>query len=96
MIKKIIKNFEFERVCNTMEFLNWTWHYNKKSPTTEELIAYAKDMMKDVIKRSNKQQKNIKNYCGGFECFAQFNKAKGCCDFVELRFVLTSWDEYKK
>lgn len=49
-IKKILKNFDFEKVHRVMESLNWYWNDTKDGgvPTVEELKSQAKDFLKRV------------------------------------------------
>jgi hypothetical protein len=85
-IKKILEEFNFERVHTAMEALNWWW-YNTggKVPSIEELKRTANGLLTDVAYA--KHYKYIST--GGFE-------ASYVDGVLDLRFILTHWDEEVK
>lgn len=80
--KKILKNFDFEKVHEVMNHLNWVWYNNEeyKVPTVKELKRTAKELIKEIKKADVDVIAT-----GGFEV----RKDK---DSITLQFVLTSSD----
>lgn len=50
--KKILKNFDFEKVHEVMNHLNWVWFKEgeRKVPTVKELKKTAKELIKEIKK----------------------------------------------
>lgn len=50
--KKILKNFDFEKVHEVMNHLNWVWYNEdeRKVPTVKELKKTAKELIKEIKK----------------------------------------------
>lgn len=95
-IKQIIKNFNFERVRDAMEHLNWTWAGSKtfsKVPSIKELKKNAKYCLKQAYK--GHQKRNIpEKVCsatgtGGFLAHYLEDDGEG---YFELIFYLDTWD----
>lgn len=80
--KKILKNFDFEKVHEVMNHLNWVWYNNEeyKVPTVKELKRTAKELIKEIKKVDVDVIAT-----GGFE--VRKNK-----DTITLQFVLESSD----
>lgn len=80
--KKILKNFDFEKVHEVMNHLNWVWYNNEeyKVPSVKELKRVAKELIKQ-IKKADVDCIST----GGFEV----RKDKGA---ITLQFVLESSD----
>lgn len=80
--KKILKNFDFEKVHEVMNHLKWVW-YDKdeyKVPSVKELKRTAKELIKQIKKLDVDVIAT-----GGFE--VRKNK-----DTITLQFVLASSD----
>jgi hypothetical protein len=78
--KKILKNFDFEKVHEVMNHLKWVWCNNEeyKVPSVKDLKRTAKELIKQI--------KKVDVDCiatGGFEV----RKDK---DSITLQFVLES------
>lgn len=80
--KKILKNFDFEKVHEVMNHLNWVWYNEdeRKVPTVKELKRTAKELIKEIKKLDVDVIAT-----GGFEV----RKDK---DSITLQFVLASSD----
>lgn len=80
--KKILKNFDFEKVHEVMNHLKWVWYDNDeyKVPTVKELKRSAKELIKQIKKADVDCIAT-----GGFEV----RKDK---DIITLQFVLESSD----
>jgi len=93
MMFDIINNFDFERVHTTMTHLGWTW-YPYGTPTVDELRFAARERIESVIKNCLLDAKSDQEYIlssGGLKATAIKNDY-GQITFLELEFVLTSWD----
>lgn len=81
-IKKILKNFDFDRVHDVMEHLNWGWKdTDGKVPSIDQLKELAKKLLNEVSEKD--EFYNIST--GGFRAFKYENGS------LELEFVLTDW-----
>ncbi len=60
-----ISYFDFKKVREVMEFLDWTW-YGKDIPTVEDMVETCRYLLKTCIK-DIKDDKYIKVETGGFE-----------------------------
>ena len=86
-IDAIINNFDFERVNNVMNFLNWTWYFNTTCPTIDELKQEAKRILNEIC---DSEDDTIAIFTGGF-------KASIYDDHLELEFgmVILASDKIK-
>ena len=93
MMFDIINNFDFEKVHRTMKYLNWVWH-PKGIPTVNHLIYGARERIESVIKNcllnANPNEEYISS-SGGLKATA-IKDDYGQITFLQLEFVLTSWD----
>ena len=81
--KKILKNFDFKKVHEVMNHLNWVWYNNEdyKVPSVKELKRTAKELIKQIKKADVDCIAT-----GGFEV----RKDK---ETITLQFVLESYDD---
>lgn len=89
----IINNFDFQKVHDTMKYLNWTW-YPKGVPTVDNIIFGAREKIESVIKVCLLEAKPDEEYfvsSGGLKATAIKNEY-GQITFLQLEFVLTSWE----
>jgi hypothetical protein len=93
LIEGILENFNFEKVRKTMEFLDWKYFDSEETPTTYRLIKSAEKRLEEAYKKATEDKQNYYVASGGFKAFAEYNEETGIVDFLELSFVLTSWDE---
>ena len=93
MMFDIINNFDFLKVHLVMKSLNWVW-YPKGVPTVDDITFSARERIESVIKNclldANPDQEYISS-SGGLKATAIKNDY-GQITFLELEFVLTSWD----
>ena len=93
MMFDIINNFDFQKVHDVMKHLNWTW-YPKGIPTVDNIIFGAREKIESVIKVCLLEAKPDEEYfvsSGGLKATAIKNKY-GQITFLQLEFVLTSWE----
>ena len=98
-IENVLDWFDFERVCKVMEFLDWVW-FDCDTPTgvpgVPELRIRARKMIYDCINNMSLIKEINRNYsiCGGgfYARTSQYNEEK---IYIELDFVVTSWDNYE-
>ena len=85
-IKKILQDFNFERVHTAMEALNWYWFWtNKKVPSIDQLKESAERLLTNIA------------YAKDYKCIAAGGFEASYVDGVlDLRFILTQWDEEVK
>ena len=93
MMFDIINNFDFQKVHDVMKYLNWTW-YPKGIPTVDNIIFGAREKIESVIKVCLLEAKPDEEYfvsSGGLKATAIKNEY-GQITFLQLEFVLTSWE----
>ena len=76
-----------------MKYLNWTW-YPKGIPTVDNIIFGAREKIESVIKVCLLEAKPDEEYfvsSGGLKATAIKNEY-GQITFLQLEFVLTSWE----
>jgi len=97
MIDGIIKHFNFKRVQEVMDYLDW--HWRGEHVTIEMLKTKAEDLLRGAINsrldkfRSESDEVGIINATGGLEAEAWCDEDKENIVRLELKFVLSSWDE---
>ena len=90
LIDSILENFDFDKVRNVMNFLNWTWADNEV-PSTYKLINSAKRRLEEAYEISMRENRNCSISSGGLKSSALWDEGQVFC--LELDFVLTSWSE---
>jgi len=93
MIANILNEFDFDRVHQAMICLGWEWYFTGV-PTIDELRDGARERIDSAIKGCLKEGNDNKSYSsssGGLKATVEKNTC-GQIDFIELEFVLTSWD----
>jgi hypothetical protein len=93
MMFDILNNFNFQKVHDTMKCLNWTW-YPKGIPTTDYIVFSAREKIESVIKNCLLDAKPDQEYfvsSGGLKATA-IKDDYGQITFLELEFILTSWE----
>ena len=89
----IINNFDFARVQRTMKFLKWTW-WPKGIPTLDDIRFGARERLESVIKNCLLDANPDEEYfvsSGGLKATA-IKDNYGLITFLQLEFVLTSWE----
>lgn len=93
MMFDIINHFDFLKVHLVMVGIGWTWYPNG-TPSVDELRFAARERIESVIKNCLLDAKPDQEYIsssGGLKATAIKNDY-GQITFLELEFVLTSWD----
>jgi len=91
LIDEIVECFDWERVQDTMQKLDWTWASSEgETPSIGKLISTASRLLRDVYDGAEKEQETHLSGTGGFEAVCHVDK-DGMYR-LELRFVVTSWD----
>jgi len=81
-IKKILKNFDFEKVHDVMTHLNWTWYdTDGKVPSIDQL----KELAKKLLYHAAEKEGFYSSATGGFKATKYENGT------LELEFILASW-----
>jgi hypothetical protein len=93
MIATILNNFDFNRVQTTMKHLNWGWHAIGV-PTVDDIIFAARERIESAIKGcliDARPNQEYSSSSGGLKATVMKDEY-GQIDFIELEFILTSWD----
>ena len=97
MIDGIMDSFEWKRVQDVMDYLDWKWR--GEYVTVEMLKKEAERLLRGAAESRLGQFKNehweqgIINGCGGFQAMAFCNEDKTEIIGLDLKFILTEWDE---
>jgi hypothetical protein len=98
MIDDILDEFDFNKVHKAMEALDWRW-VGTGVPTIDELRNGAHHLLRGAANSRLYEFKNehwlegIVNSTGGFQATAYCNESKSKIIRLDLKFVLTEWDE---
>ena len=84
-IDDIMDNFDFKRVHDVMEAVEWSWHYYGV-PEESDIRKEARRLLKDVASK-----KHCIVATGGLE--AHYDKDEDMCG---LKFVVTDWFPIQK
>ena len=97
MINGIMENFEWKQVQEVMDYLDWQWR--GEHVTLEMLQKEAKRLLRGAAEsrldkfRNESDEVGIINATGGLEAEAWCDEDKENIVRLELKFVLSSWDE---
>ncbi len=98
IINSILDEFNFAKVQNAMFALDWKWA-GIGVPTLDQLRNEAHRLLRGAANSRLYEFKDehwlegIQNSTGGFEAMAWCDENKTKIIRLELKFVLTSWDE---
>ena len=97
MIDGIMENFEWKRVQSTMDYLDWQWRgeyvtVEMLKKEAERLLHGAMDSRLNEFKNEH-HEIGIVNGTGGLEAKAWCDETKTQIIALDLKFVLSSWDE---
>lgn len=93
LISNVLNEFNFEKVHECMKCLDWTWAI-KGIPTIDDLRFSARERMQNAIDGCLKHGtvgQGFLSSSGGLKATALKNDY-GQIDYLELEFVITSWD----
>lgn len=98
IIDGIIEDFDFDRVHDVMEYMDWEWYEEgisskKYVPSIEKLKERATELLERAyngyFEQGNSEQYSIQT--GGFEAYYVYVDNEDC---FELKFVLESVNNY--
>ena len=92
LIEEILENFDFDIVKKVMEAVDWTYFDSEEVPTTYRLIKTARERLEDAYNMAIERKKDCNSSCGGFKVFAGYVEEKETVTYLELNFVVTSWE----
>jgi len=96
MIKDIMDNFEFDKVYEAMDALDWKWR--GQTPSIEDLREEAERLLWGAAKsrlgdfKDTHHDVAIINATGGFEAKAWCDGGKTKIIGLDLAFIVESWD----
>jgi len=96
MIDEIMDEFNFAKVQNVMDYLNWKWvgeyvTIDMLRETAERLLREAAELRLGQYKDEHWEQ-GIIYATGGFQATAFCNEDKTKIIGLDLKFVLAGWD----
>ena len=94
-IDDIMDNFDYEKVHEVMDFLEWKWALDDGCcvPSINDLRRRSRQLMKEVVSNLERNEEyNVST--GGFTVRGWRAPDDGKI-FLELSFVLTNWDNYE-
>ena len=97
MIEDIMDNFDFKEVQRVMDLLDWQWR--GEYVTVEMLRKQAERLLRGAMEsrlgsfRHESHEVGIINGTGGLEAKAWCDETKTKIVALDLKFVLSSWDE---
>jgi len=98
-IDDIMDNFNFAQVRKAMEALNWKWATSNGIPTMDELRNQAERLLRGAAKsrlgdfKRSHWELGIINGTGGFQATAFCDRTKTRITGLDLKFVVSEWDE---
>ena len=95
LIEEVMEEFDFEKMFNVMNYLNWEWatcvENGPSVPTIKEIRKLARSLMKDCIKKAQANEHKLMTIStAGFEVY--YNETDR---FLSLKFIVEGWDAYK-
>lgn len=97
MIDDIMDEFNFAKVQNVMDYLDWRWV--GEYVTMEMLRNEAERLLRGAVEMRLGEYKNEPYYepvqysAGGLQATAWCNESKTKITALDLKFVLAEWDE---
>jgi hypothetical protein len=96
MIEDIMDEFDFDKVYETMDALDWKWR--GETPSIEDLRETAEYLLRGAAKsrlgdfKDTHHDVAIINGTGGFEAKAFCDEDKTKITGLDLAFIVESWD----
>jgi hypothetical protein len=100
-IDTVMDNFDFGRVHTVMVATNWLWHRRGGSmddyyrPEVSDLRKRAREQLRETV--DEMQSRKLKEFainCGGFRTHA-WQEDENAKVYVQLEFVVESWDNFE-
>ncbi len=101
-IDDIMDNFNFHKVYQTMDALDWRWatvNGGTSTPDIDDLRASAKRLLQGAAEsrlgafKDAHWELGIINGTGGFQATAFCDRTKTKITGLDLKFVVSEWDE---
>lgn len=95
LVDSVMKNFDFNKVYQVMQCLNWSWATSKGStevPNVYTIIKFAEGELWHIVNEYYNTKETWTTSCGGFETNICWNDDKTEC-YLSLKFVVTDWSE---
>lgn len=94
LINDVMDNFDFGKVAHTMKALDWKWALpggEYEVPDEFTLRKQARELLTETIESSKNDYdgSGVTISTGGFEVYYKEDDK-----YLELKFVLTSWNSY--
>jgi hypothetical protein len=90
----VLDYFEFEKVAQVMEFLDWKYldEDNPRIPDIPELRQKARRALLHCAVKCKEEGREATFQCGGFYACAEMIEGKL---FIELQFILTEFNNFE-
>lgn len=93
-IESILDCFDFAKVLETMNALNWSWWFTDGVPEIWDLRKEARHRLKEAVKGLiNSGEKRYYSSCGGFLAEAEIEEGNPKI-YLKLSFVVSDWNNY--
>lgn len=86
--EETLNRFDFAKVHDVMEHLDWTWWDSKHTPTQERMIAAVTELFNNTMSRNYEEFTNAYCYSGGF-CVTIYNDGK-----VRIQFIVEDIESF--
>lgn len=92
LIDEILDNFDFYRVWNVMNLIEWKWTTSDGVPHQSEIRRSARRLLSDAYICDIEHKRNSIISSGGLEASALFED--GTVEGLQLKFVLAECDTF--
>ena len=100
MIDNIMESFDFNKVRKVMWHLDWRWASSENgTPSIEQLKETAERLLRGAAEYrlgnyfDSHWELGVTNGTGGFQATAYCDRMKTRITCLDLKFVVTEWDE---
>jgi hypothetical protein len=91
-IENILDEFDFNRVQETMEALDWQWWDVEGIPSISDLRRRARSLLEDVYNKSDEHL--VTTSTGGFEA-SRVMMVGDLNKYLSLKFVVAEFDNFE-
>ena len=93
-IEGLLDCFDFQRVLEVMNALNWSWWFTDGVPEIWDVRKEARQRLKEAVKGLiNSGKKRYYSSCGGFLAEAETEEGNPKI-YLKLSFVVSEWDNW--
>ena len=89
-VDEVLDNFDFDKVKQVTDLLNWRYFNVEGQLEVRDLRKMARKLLRDTVQKLDKED-TYNTGSGGFYVEG-FNG--GVKKYLELKFCVTSWDNY--